>query len=177
MLTFTLPHFHLPTAVLSPIMDPAAFMDAVVNEPMETEFKLIPIAEYRAMIDDFTTENAFEAIEFERKDGTKGVMNKFNPPFVLQDDALKTLLNRDKVICRAQIILDFDDAGLLDTGVNKNVKLGQLREALNQNAPPWSFSLLRGAGPLMVKVGHRNIAKKGEPARYMAEVTDFFKIS
>jgi hypothetical protein len=160
------------------MFDPAAFLNTTVNEPMSTEFLLCPEGEFQAFIDAID-EKCFESIEFDSKQrpGEKDTMNKFNPPFIIQDASVKAAMERDKVVVRAQIILDFEPDGTLSTGKGKNVKLGQLREAVNQNQPPWNFSMLSGAGPLMVKVSHRNIAKKGEEARFMAEVSRFGRIS
>lgn len=170
----------MPLILFAPPFDAAAFMNATIDEPLATEYILPPIAEYRAMIDDFD-EKAFETFEGDskQKPGEKWTMTKFNCPVILLDDALAAKLGREKVVVRCQMILDFTDDGQLDFGPNKNVKLGQLREALGQNikGQPWAPSLLKGAGPLMAKIGHKNIAPKGEDPRYIAEVTRFGRIS
>ena len=160
--------------------DPAAFMDAQVDAPMATDFELCPEGEYQFMIDDFDA-SIFQTQEFTYKKGPNagqpGVMNKANIPFVCLDENVKQALKRDKVVVRTQIVFDLDEAGRISTEKDKNVTLGRLRAALGQNEGPWSFQNLRGAGPLLGKVTHRNIAKEGEEPRYIAEVSRFGRIT
>jgi hypothetical protein len=144
--------------------DPETFMQQTIDAPLETEFLTVPAGEYTATIDDFTSE-AFEQINFEYKKGpragTPGTMTKVTLPFVIQDDGLKQELGRDKIVVYKQLILDVDDDGSLDFGKNKNIDLGRIRAAVGQNEPgPWSISNLRGAGPVMVKVGHVPFKRK-----------------
>ena len=69
--------------------DPDSFMQHNVDQPLETEYVLVPQGEYVATIDNFTSE-AFERIDFEYKRGeragTPGTMTKFTCPFVIQDE-------------------------------------------------------------------------------------------
>jgi hypothetical protein len=152
------------------MFDPETFMNQIIDEPLETEFVTVDPGEYVATIDDFTSE-AFEQIHFEYKKGaragTPGIMTKLTLPFVIQDDAVKQLLEMEKVVVRKQLILDLQDNGDLDWGTNKNIDLGRIRAAVGQNDPgPWSISKLRGAGPVMVKVTkvpfERKDGSKGE---------------
>lgn len=161
--------------------DPDTFMHQTVDQPMETEFKLCPAGEYTAMIDDFDS-NAFEVVEFEYKKGDRagqpGSFTKFNCPFVINDAKAQQELNRDKVVVTKQMILDFDEQGGLDFGTNKNIDLGRLRDAVGQNAAgPWSFSQLRGAGPVMVKVDHVDFKRRDGSSGKRAEITRVVKIS
>lgn len=152
--------------------DPESFMRQTIDAPLETEFKLVPIGEYLAAIDDFDS-TAVEQVNFEYKKGaragTPGSMLKFNCPFVINDEGIKQELGRDKIVVTKQIILDIDDNGALASGTNKNVELGRLRDAVGQNGNgPWSLMNLRGAGPVMLKVTHvefdRKDGKKGKRA-------------
>lgn len=141
------------------LFDAEAFMNQTIDKPLETEFKICPAGEYEAMIGDFTSD-AIESVDFEYKRGAKagqpGTMVKFTCPFVINSEAVRKELNRDTVIVNKQIILDFDEDGGLDWGTNKNVDLGRIRQAVGQNTEgPWSVGKLRGAGPVMVKVTHR----------------------
>ena len=162
--------------------DPNDFMTQTVDAPMETEFKLCPEGEFRAMIDDFDA-TAIENIEFEYKRGPNaglpGEMRKFNCPFVIDDDKARQELNRDKVIVTKQMILDVvKDTGALDFGTNKNVELGRVRAAVNQNAPgPWSIGQLRGAGPCMVQVKHVSYKRNDGTQGKRAEITRVARIS
>lgn len=166
---------------MAPDFDPDTFMQQTVDAPMETEFRLCPAGEFSAMIGDFTSE-AFEVIDFEYKKGTRagqpGSMTKFNLPFIINDDKAKQELNRDQVVVTKQMILDVDPiTKQLDFGVNKNIELGRVRDAVGQNNPgPWSVSQLRGAGPLMVKVEHIEYARKDGTKGKRAEVTRVVKL-
>jgi hypothetical protein len=167
-------------AFMAPGFDPDTFMQQTVDAPLETEFKICPAGEYPSMIDDFDS-SAFEQIDFEYKKGARagepGTMTKFNCPFVINDDRAKQELGRDKVIVYATLLLDIDENGGIATGQNKNVKLGQIREAVGQNqAGSWSVAQLRGAGPLMVKVEHIEFQRKDGTKGKRAEVTRYVAI-
>lgn len=141
-----------------PMFDPDTFMQQTIDAPLETEYVMVPPGEYVATIDDFSSD-AFEQISFDYKKGpragTPGVMTKLTLPFVIQDETVKTEMQRDKVVVTKQLILDLDDSGGLDFGKNKNVELGRIRSAVGQNdGQPWSIAKLRGAGPVMVKIVH-----------------------
>ncbi len=60
--------------------------------------------------------------------------------------------------------LQISEQGWLDFGPNKNLSLGQIREALGQNIPgqKWNFSHLKGAGPIAFTVKHREWEKNGK---------------
>lgn len=163
--------------------DPDAFMQQEVDQPMATEVRLIPKKEYQATIDSFEAAKAFEVFDFTYKKGPRtgeqGSMTKFTVPFVLNDPQVAADLGRDTLKASAQIILDIDPAtGGLDWGPDKNVELGRLRAAVNQNQPgqKWTPAMLMGAGPLMVYVDHEEI--KGRSGAYkVARVTRFAKLS
>lgn len=155
-----------------------AFMQATVDQPMETEYQLCPEGTYQAMIVDFDS-SAIERISFIYKKaprtGQPGSMVKFNCPFSIQDPAVLAKMGRDNVQVEWQMIVDVDEYGQIDWGKDKNVRLGQLREAVGQNKPgTWAISNLRGAGPLMVKVVHesfkRNDGSEGVAARVIRAV-------
>lgn len=144
--------------------DADAFMQQTIDAPLATEFLLCPTGTYKAMIDDFTSE-ALEAVDFEYKKGDRagqpGQFTKFKCPFVIDDAAAQAKLGKDKVVVSKEMILDRDDIGQLDFGVNRNVDLGRIRNAVGQNNPgPWAIGQLRGAGPLYVKVIHETIKRK-----------------
>lgn len=153
--------------------DAASFMQATIDQPMETEYQLCPEGTFQAMIGDFD-EKAVERIEFTYKQGPKagqpGSMVKFNLPFSIQDPAVLAQMGRETVQVEYQLILDTNELGQLDWGKDRNVKLGQVRAAVNQNnAGPWNVFQLRGAGPCLVKVTHeeykRRDGSEGKAAR------------
>lgn len=163
------------------MFDANEFMQGQMDKPLDTEFTLVPISEYMATIDDFDS-SAFEVINFEYKKGerkgTPGSMTKATIPFVIQDDRVKAELGRDKVTISKQLILDLEEDGkTLATGPNKNIELGRIRAAVGQDKGPWSFSMLRGAGPLMVKVGHVEFTRSDGSKGKRAEVERVTRIT
>lgn len=160
--------------------DASSFMQTQMDEPLETEFKLVPVGEYSMTIGDFD-HSAFEEIKFTYKQGERkgeeGTMTKVTLPFIVQDDKVKAELNRDRVVIPKQLILDISDTGGLDTGTNKNIELGRIRAAAGQNeAGPWSISNLRGAGPFMGKVEHVEFERRDGTKGKRAEVVRVTRI-
>ena len=74
------------------------------------------------------------------------------------------LTGLDRPMVRQDIWLDLDESGRIAQGKNKNVRLGRVRSAVGQNTDgqPWSPSQLRGAGPVLIMVGHRYNKETGE---------------
>lgn len=160
--------------------NPEDFMNQTVDQPLQFERTLVPEGEYRAMIDDFTSE-AFETFSFTYKKGpragSEGQMHKFTCPIVIDDDAVRASMQMDKVRVYQTCTLDFDDQGNLQQGPNRNIDLGKLRHAVGQNnAGPWSIGMLRGAGPFMVKVQHRTGKRKDGTDFKLAEPVRFAPI-
>lgn len=162
--------------------DPDLFMQQTIDQPMETERTLVPAGEYQMNIDDFDSK-VFQTFDFEYKQGPNagqpGSFTKFNCPCVINDDKVKALFKRDKVLAFKPITLDFNPDGSLAFGVNQNVELGQLRQAVGQNAPgtPWLPAHLRGAGPFMGRVEHKDVTRKDGSKVTVAEVTRVARIS
>lgn len=154
--------------------DPDVFMQQTVDGPLETEFTLVPPGEYKASISDFDRD-AIEQIDFEYKKGpragTPGTMTKLTLPFVIDDDAVRAEMGRDTVSLTKAIILDLDDRGLPATGKNKNIELGRIRDAVGQrDTNPWNLSMLRGAGPVIVKVTHVEFERRDGTRGKRAEI-------
>lgn len=151
--------------------DSNAFLNQGASAPLSTQYENVPEGEYKAIVDD-----GEKAIEFKEITGNDGrVSHQAVIQFAVLDDAVKTALGRDKVLVRGQFWLDLNAAGGLDTSKGKNVKLGQLVDAVGLNSQPWNFGQLKGRGPVMIKVGHR--ADKNDPQVKYAEVTRVAKIS
>lgn len=156
--------------------DPNQFMNQP-SAPMATTFENVMEGEYVFMLD---TEIEFSEIKWQdRSTGADRSAPVARVNLILQDAgkgaAEKARLQRDKVTVRCDLTLDLDNNGQLDTGPNKNIVLGQLREALGQNTPGWTFNQLKGAGPVIGKVSHR--ADKNDPQKKYAEVKKFAKVS
>ena len=151
--------------------DPDAFMNMTVDAPMATNLSGVPEGEYTAMIGDFDS-TAFRTVT--TKTGDRPVLEV---PFVINDDALKAKLGRESITHRETYWLDMNAEGKLDTGMDKNVRLGQLRQALNQNNPsvPWSPSMLRNMGPVRIVI--KTTSDKKDPEKKYTNITRYAKIS
>lgn len=128
--------------------DPEAFLNAQQQGANATQFKPCPAGEYPAVADDVKPR---EWVSQEK--GTSGVaLDVF---WSIDSDAVRNELGREKVIVVQGIFLDLTPSGALDMGENKNVRLGQLREAVGLNDPnqPFSFGMIRGKAA-KVKVEH-----------------------
>ena len=162
--------------------DADSFMNQTVDAELSTSVEQPPEGDYRAMIGDFTSESGFRT--FTARPGSKNEGREFTifqPPFVLQDDprlaAVKAARNgNDITVTHKGMFLDLEDGGGLDVAKGKNVDLGRLREAVNQNTKSgWKFTDLIGAGPLMVKVIHE--ADQNDSSKKYARVSRVVKIS
>lgn len=131
------------------------FMNDAVDAPMATSYPVHPAGEFPFMLD--ADPKMLEVKHL------SGVSNKTGNPYdfhqmelvaIAQDDGVKQKMGRDKVTVRIRVNLDFDTNGRLAVGEGKNVMLGQLREALDQNKPGWTPKQLLGAGPFIGLVKH-----------------------
>ena|SRR5688572_5996282 len=165
--------------------DPNEFMQTTVDTPTEglqTELKLCPEGEYRAMIDEFDG-SAFDHFTFTYQKGPQaglpGSMTKLNLPFKITDEPrLMQELGRTETTVRKPINLDFDKDGKLDFGVNRNLELNRVRAAVGQDQPgAWGFAQLRGAGPVMIRVVHRTGKRKDGTDFKIAEVDRVVRVS
>lgn len=155
--------------------DPQQFMNTP-SDPLPTAYEVIPEGEYKMLLDSDPKMLEVKKVE--------GVSSKTGEPYLFYqielsclvlDEKVKAKLGREKVTARMRINLDFDDAGKLTTGPNKNVALGQLRDALGQNKPGWTPQQLLGAGPFIGRVKHQ--ASKTNPEMKFAEVVRAGKIT
>ena len=129
--------------------DPNNFLNDQVEGAMSTSQAPIPEGEYLAVIDS----------------GDKGVAVRQTAKgqtildilWEIQDGNLAEALGRQTVTVRQSIFLDVTPSGTLDRSKGRNVALGKLRAALNQNDPtrPWSLGNLKGSGPAKIRVTQR----------------------
>jgi hypothetical protein len=145
-----------------------AFLNQSINESMSTVTVPCPEGEFKAFIDD--GEKAVTV----RDGGLDRNGNELSPQCVVAfaimgDQMPNQVLKRDKVLVNMNIWLDIKD-GDLDMSEGKNVGLGRLRKAIGQNNPgPWNPLMMKGKGPLMIKVTQRS--DKNEPLQKYAEVS------
>lgn len=157
--------------------DADAFMNTQVDAPMATALASVPEGEYVAMIGDFDS-SAFKTITYkDKKTGGDVVRQVLEVPFLIDDAELKATLGRESVSHRESFWLDFDANGKLDTGPDKNVNLGKLRDALGQNVTgqPWAPAMLRNMGPLKIVIKTRS--DKNDPEKKYTNITKYARIS
>ena len=145
--------------------DPDAFLNTHVEGQMETKFTPLQEGDYGdAYID---------KIEAAEMGGGAEKSKVLIVTFAVMDQRAKDQMGMEKPTLKHNIFLDFEEDGRLSFGKNKNVALGALREAVNQNGPePWSFRRLEGAGPVVLKITHRFNKETGEgPYANVARVT------
>lgn len=128
--------------------DPDTFMSGQSQGSMATRLEQCDPGEYTAVIE------KLEAEQFEgKKDSTK-TFTKLAVFWNIDSPDVKAKLGMDKVLVKQDLFIDLTPEGGLDCGKNKNVGLGKLREAVNQNGPGgWSPTMLVGQ-VAKVKVEH-----------------------
>lgn len=153
--------------------DADKFLNQTINDSMSTVTIPCPEGEFKAFVDD-----GDKAITF-REGGLDRNGNALSPQcvvlFTIMGDQLPNQqLKRDKVNVPMNIWLDVLGEGL-DLSEGKNVGLGRLRKALDQNDGAWNPMMMKGKGPLMIKVTQRS--DKNDPTQKYAEVSRVSKIT
>ena len=129
--------------------DPATFLNTEVSEALDTKVVPCPVGEYLSLADKIDVKT------WSTKDGSKSGV-KLEILWDIQDENVKALLGRDKVVVQQTVMLDTTEAGTLDLGKGKNIGLGRLREALDLNVPGQAFSFPMITGRLATTiVSHR----------------------
>lgn len=119
--------------------DPAVFLNQQFDTANDTRLIPCPAGETLGLAD------KVEAVPWEsEKKGTSGM--KIRILWDVQDDGIRALLERQKVLVPQDVMLDLTESGDLDMGKGKNVRLGRLREAIGLNKPgePFAFSMIEG---------------------------------
>ncbi len=127
--------------------NPETFLDQEIDTQFDTKYALVPDDDYTALIDNVVGR------EFINKEtGERGIIADVT--YELMDcDEVKETLGLKKAVVKQGLFLEYEN-GVLADGTGKNVKLGKLREATGQDkkGKPWKFSMLIGAGPVVVHV-------------------------
>jgi hypothetical protein len=135
---------------------------------METHFRPCPPGDFKAIIDDVSVRR-----------GTSGNGNTWTMLIItweVLDDEPKQATGLERVLVRQSFFLQLNEDGGLARGVNKNVRLGKVRDAVGQNSgESWSPLMLKGAGPAIVHVVHD--ANPNDPEDIRAEVTRVVKLA
>lgn len=144
-----------------------AFLNQTVPGPMSTITIPCPEGEFKAFVDDGDNAITFQEGGQDRNGNDLSPRMKVN--FAITGDQLPNQqLKRDKVLVALNIWLDVE-GDQIATEEGKNVGLGRLRKALGQNEGSWNPLMMKGKGPVMIKVSQRS--DKNEPTQKYAEVT------
>lgn len=145
------------------VFNPEEFLNQVIPDVLETKYVNPDDGEYQMFIGDEDRDIALRSV----KDG--GIA--LDIYFEIHDEAVRQRLNRNKVKVRSKgIFLELDSNGKLLTGVNRNVFLGKIREAVGQNVPGKKIRDLKGAGPLLGTVRSRR--DPNDETKIYVEVVD-----
>lgn len=125
------------------MFDPSSFLQTEVNSEFDTTVIPVPVGEWQGVI---------KTIKPRVLPDGRGVLDVH---FVVVDQDVINETGLAEPIVRYSAWLDLDDNGFLADGKGKNVQLGQLREACNQNrkGQPWAPGMLVGQ-TCIIKVGH-----------------------
>lgn len=133
------------------VFDKDTFLATEIKGANEVKYTPVPIGEYKGFIDE---------LDMDSYDDTPILIITY----ALLDEQLKETLGLEKPTVQDRLFLDTEADGSISFGPNKNIRLGRTREACGQNDPkkPWNFNMLRGAGPVLLKVSHRFNKQTGE---------------
>ena len=143
------------------MFDPNSFFEQVIAEVGSTEAVPIPAGEYLATID------KKEVTTWQKKDDPSVSGLKLKITWSLEDQAVRDLLGRDKVVVVQDIMLDTTETGGLDMGKGRNVELNRLRAAVDLNVSGFSFHQLDGR---MARVTVKQDQDKNDPQKFYARV-------
>lgn len=124
---------------MSSAFDPDSFLNAEVQGEMSTKIVPAPVGEYMGIISEV------KARTWQSKDGQKSGV-ALDILWSIEDEGVKQLVKRDKVLVRQDIMLNLDDSGRMSTKEGDNVGLGRLRQVLGMNDPskPFTPSMMVG---------------------------------
>ena len=143
------------------MFDPNSFFEQVITEVGSTEAVPIPAGEYLATID------KKEVTTWQKKDDPSVSGLKLKITWSLEDQAVRDLLGRDKVVVSQDIMLDLTETGSLDMGKGRNVERNRLRAAVDLNVSGFSFHQLDGR---MARVMVKQDQDKNDPQKFYARV-------
>lgn len=149
------------------------FLNTSIQAAGSTIIQVCPEGEFKAFIDD-----GEKAIVFRDGDASRQLSPQCIVLFAITgDQEPNKFLKRDKVLVPLTCWLDLtEDGESLDLSEGKNVNLGRLRAAIDQNDPSmqWNPNMMKGRGPVIIKVGQR--ADPKDPTIKYAEVKRVAKI-
>lgn len=145
--------------------NPESFMNASVTDANDTQYVQVPEGEFQATVDKVEAKVV----------GQENPRPILNVMWKISDPVAQAATGRAENSVRQTIWLDVTESGGLDFSKGKNVGLGKLRDALNQNKPgqSWAPGMLVG-GVARVKVKHS--IDKRDGVTINAEVSGITKL-
>lgn len=126
--------------------NPELFLNQQYTEASSTEYVLVPAGEYTAVIGAISADS-FKSFDIKRGENAGKKAYRLDLELLIEDPdgKLKEMLGRPPKITHG-IMLDIKPDGGIEFGKGRNVQLGLLREALNQNATgrQWGFGSMAG---------------------------------
>jgi len=151
--------------------DPQTFMNQTVDEPLKHVRELCPEGDYKAFVGDYNFDNeTFRTITVKKGTPEEREATILRLPIRIEDEDVRKKLQRDTVtVFYRDCWLDFKPGtNELDTGANKNIDLGRICKATGISTGA-IFTALRGAGPILARVRHRQY-DENDPEKKLAEV-------
>lgn len=138
--------------------DPSVFLNQKVSGPLSTSVKACPEGEFMGIVS--SDENWLTFHEIEMKKGDRAGQTTYQAIVLVEvvNEDVRQALGRQKVLVPYKMWLDtVYGTMILDKTEGKNVALGRLRKALDQNeVDDWSWGMLKGAGPINIWVKQRS---------------------
>lgn len=131
--------------------DADAFMAGESDTTLDTRFTPFDEGEYTVILGEDIRAKAGK----ESDSGRPTVL--VTVPYNILDEEVKEKLDMENPTLFDMLFVELNEDGSIASGPNKNVKLGALRAALNQNVSgqPWNFNMLKGGGPIRIYVTKR----------------------
>lgn len=141
-----------------------------VEAPLATQMEPVPEGEYLARIEDL---DLGVAEWNDKNSGEPRSAPRLTLTWDVIDEGLKANLGREKITVRQQFLLDVTPSGQLDTGKDRNVRLGRVAEAVGLNGVGFQLPQLKGSAPALIRVRHR--ADRDDPEIKYPEVATVAK--
>lgn len=127
------------------MFDPDEFLNTSVEGVLDTRLIPVPEGEFLATVSALGSrvvgENSLPVLDVTWK--------------IEDNEEVSAITGRPTSTVRQTIWLDISETGGLDMSKGKNVGLGRVRDAVNQNGPgPWSAVQLEGAMAI-IRISHR----------------------
>ena len=144
--------------------DPQSFLSQETTEQMDTQFALIPAGEYPAMV------KGIDARQTQSTKDPSEMWTILDVTYAIDDQGVREETGLPEPTIRQSIFLDIGGDGKLETGKNKNVNLGRLREALGLNQPGVAFDFNQLVGQACI-VAVKHNPDKNDPDTVYANVS------